>query len=272
LLVPDIRSDFYSTVAQALSEQFEKQGFHLALSMSGDDRDVEMQQVRELIGARVAGIIVIPTASPRRETLALLEHTPHVQILRRIPTLGDWFGMNDEAAIEDSVRHLFELGHRRIAYIGDTIYPTGKARFAGFRRASTRFGLKPDPDLIALGNPDSRFGEEAVMRLVKQRPTAILTSSVLTTLGAVDRLLSLQVAVPDTLSVVGFGDGPWQKLWGPGLTTLQLPAETIGTECGRWFLDRIRNQPAGAATAEHLCISPMKLIVRGSTAPPGSRK
>ena len=42
-----------------------------------------------------------------------------------------------------------------------------------------------------------------------------------------ERLLALRIPVPDALSFVGFGDGPWQKLWGPGLTTLQLPAERL---------------------------------------------
>ncbi len=131
LLVPDIRSSFYSTVAQALSKQFEGRGFHLALSIAGDDRDTEMQQVRELLSARVAGIIIIPTAAPRRETLSLLKMVPHVQILRRLQALGDWFGMDDEHAVQEATNHL-ELGHRRVAFIGDVIFPTGKARYNGF--------------------------------------------------------------------------------------------------------------------------------------------
>jgi DNA-binding LacI/PurR family transcriptional regulator len=268
LLVPDIHSSFYSTVAQALSKQFEGRGFHLALSIAEDNRDTEMQQVRELLSARVAGIIIIPTAAPRRETLSLLKMVPHVQILRRVPALGDWFGMDDEHALEDATNHLFELGHRRVAFIGDTIFPTGKARYSGFRKAHSRAGVTLDEELVALGTPDSRFGEEAAMRLMAKKPTAIITSSVLTTLGAADRLMALKVSVPQTLSVVGFGDGPWQKLWGPGLTTLQLPAETIGAECGRWFLQQLRtNRPAGVEKA-HAVVSKMSLIVRGSTAPP----
>ncbi len=44
LLVPDIQSNFYSMVAQMLSNCFEREGFHLALSLTGDNRDVEKQQ------------------------------------------------------------------------------------------------------------------------------------------------------------------------------------------------------------------------------------
>jgi len=62
LLVPDIRSTFYSMVAHVLSKCFEREGFHLAPSITEDDRDIEMQQVRELISARVAGIVIVPSA------------------------------------------------------------------------------------------------------------------------------------------------------------------------------------------------------------------
>ena len=80
LLVPDIRSTFYSMVAQVLSKCFEGNGFHLALSITDDNRDIEMQHVRELISARVAGIVIVPCAKPRPETLELLGMVPHVQI------------------------------------------------------------------------------------------------------------------------------------------------------------------------------------------------
>jgi len=225
LLVPDIRSTFYSTVAHMLAKTFKTEGFHLSLSITDDDRDTEMEQTRELLGARAAGIVIVPCAVPRRETLSLVKMVPHVQLLRCIPALGDWFGLDDERAIFDATTDLFNLGHRRIGYIGDTIYPTGKARFKGFRKAHTAAGHKFEVGLVELGQPDIRFGEDAVTRLVAKRPTAIITSSVLITLAAVERLMTLNVAVPGELSLIGFGDGPWQKWWGPGHLLLHLPGK-----------------------------------------------
>src|SRR5580658_10310661 len=109
LLVPDIKSTFYSMVAQVLSECFEQEGFSLALSLTDDDSGIEMQHVRQFVSARVAGIVIVPSAAPRRETLALLKSLPHVQVLRRIATLGDWFGVDDEEAIIRSADHLIRL-------------------------------------------------------------------------------------------------------------------------------------------------------------------
>ncbi len=121
---------------------------------------------------------------------------------------------------------------------------------------------------MALGTPDARFGETLPCGSWPKSPPPSSPHRVLTTLGAADRLLALKVRVPETLSVVGFGDGPWQKLWGPGLTTLSLPAETIGDECGRWFLQQLRNKRTSDDDKSHAVVSKMTLVVRGSTAPP----
>jgi LacI family repressor for deo operon, udp, cdd, tsx, nupC, and nupG len=270
LLVPDIRSTFYSMVAQVLSKCFEDEGFHLALSIADDDRDVEMQQVRELVSARVAGIVIVPTAAPRRETLTLLGMVPHVQLLRRIPALGDWFGMDDERAMREATNHLLHLGHRRIAYVGDVIYPTGIARYEGFRRAHAEAHCAVDEALVELGPPGLKFGTEALTRLMERtpRPTAIMTSSVLITLGVAEQLMARNIEVPRALSFVGFGDGPWQRWWGPGLTTLRLPVQELATGCGLWFLHRLKNPPDEAAARSHVAVSHAALVVRGSTAPP----
>ena len=269
LLVPDIRSTFYSMVAQVLSKNFEANGFHLALSITDDNRDVEMQHVRELISARVAGIVIVPCAKPRHETLDLLRMVPHVQVLRRVPSLGDWFGMDDENAIFDATNHLLNLGHRRIGYIGDLIFPTGKARYRGFRRAFAEIGRRIDETLVELGPPDTRFGADATARLVSRRtpPTSLVTTSVLITLGAAEQLTAMTVDVPEALSIVGFGDGPWQKWWGPGLTTIRLPVEDLAASCGLWFVERLKAKVAKRRAAPHIVIKPATLVLRGSSAP-----
>lgn len=271
LLVPDIRSTFYAMTAQALSKCFEHDGYHLALSITDDDPDIEFQQVRELLSARVAGIVIVPSAAPHRETVELVRRLPHVQLLRRVPVLGDWFGMDDERAMLDAANHLIGLGHRRIAYVGDVIFPTGKARHEGFRRAHAEAKVKIDKVLVELGPADIRFGADAAVRLLAQRPapTAIVTSSVLVTLGVADRIAESGVDVPGALSFLGFGDGPWQKWWGPGLTTLRLPTEELATGCGLWLLHRLKSGPP-VHGAPHVAITPLSMILRGSTGQPNA--
>ena len=271
LLVPDVRNSFFSMVAYVLSKCFESEGFHLALSITDDDRDTEMQQVREMVSARVAGIVIVPSAAPRRETLTLLQSVPHVQFLRRSPALNaDWFGLDEERALLDATTHLLNLGHRRIAYIGDVIFPTGKARYKGFRRAFAEAACKIDETLVELGPPTIPFGIEALVRALAQRPapSAVLTASVPVTLGVVEHLETLKIDVPGDLSVIGFGDGSWHKWWRSGLTTLRLPVNELATSCGLWLLHCLRTGRTITNKEPHISISQSLLVVRNSTAAP----
>lgn len=270
LMVPDIQSTFYSMVAQKLSDCFEKEGFHLALSLTGDDRDAELEQLKELVSARVAGIVTVPSAAPRQKAVSLLKLVPHVQLLRRISGLGDWFGMDEERATYDVTRHLLELGHRRIGYVGDRIFSTGISRYEGYCRALSDFKLKIDKTLVELGPPNVRFGADAVSHLLagKSRPTAIITTSVQITLGAAEQIMATKIEVPRELSFVGYGDGSWQQWWGPGLTTLRLPTEDLATGCGLWLLHSIRTGRSKSNRHPHVAITPSVLVQRGSTAPP----
>jgi DNA-binding LacI/PurR family transcriptional regulator len=272
LLIPDLQNDFYATIAQALSRCCDAEGYHLALSIADDNRDVEARHVRELVSARVAGIVIVPTASPRKETVALLEGVPHVQLLRRCEPLdADWFGINDEECLFEGTRHLLELGHRQIAYIGGTTaLPTGAARLRGFRRALSAAGVGADEVMEILGPTTFDFGVAAARRALSaaKPPTAIITAAVQITSGLMDALGSGLGLVPDRVSVVGFGDPPWSKWWNGGLTSLRMPVQELATSCGLWFLHRLRSKQASGEP--HTSICPATLVVRATTAPPGS--
>ena len=267
LLVPDIQSSFYSMTAQKLSDCFESEGFHLALSLTGDNPEVELQQMRELSSAQVAGIVTVLSAAPVRETLMLLNTVPHVQLLRRNPDLGDWFGMDEERAIHEATSYLLELGHRRIGFVGDLIFSTGVSRYEGYCRALSDFDVGVEETLVELGHANVRFGAEAVSRLIARHPapTAIITTSVQITLGAAEQLIAMNIEVPRSLSFIGYGDGPWQRWWGPGLTTLRLPVENLATGSGLWLLHSIRTGRSTSTNQPHLSICPSELVKRGST-------
>ena len=269
LVLPDIRNDFYATIAQALSACCDREGYRLALSITDDDRDVEARQVKELVGARVAGIIVVPTANPRRETLTMLHGLPKVQLLRNLPALAaDWFGIDDEHCMEVGTRHLLDLGHHRIAYVGgEPSLTTGMARVSGFRAAFRASGVDPAMAAEELGPTTVAFGAQATARLLasSKKPTAMITGSVQVTLGVLETLREQRVLVPGQLSLVGFGDPPWFKWLGEGLTTLHMPIEELATACGLWFLNRLRSKQA--AGRPHTSITRASLILRSTTGP-----
>jgi len=274
LVVPDVGNSFYSTVAHALAETMSCHDHQVMLCESGDNRQTELHQIRDLAAAQVAGVVIVPTPKPHPDVSRLLRTIPHVQLLRKVPSLSaNWFGIDDHTVIHTATGHLLKLGHRRIAYIGGTTdIPTAAARLGGFRDALADAGLPPDAGRTELGSPSAAaHGADSLRRLMAapQPPTAIVTGSVQTTRGVLDAAHHDRLVIPDQLSVVGFGDEPGFSWWGPGLTTVSLPMHDLATACGVWLLHRLST--GTAESAPYTSVSPGLFIERGSTARPPRR-
>lgn len=270
LLVPEIGNDFYSTIAQALSEVCGRAGYRLVLSLTGDDKDEESKHLKELVGVRAAGVILVPTAAPRRATLQLLKNIPHVQLLRRVATAGDvWFGIDDGQALEQAVEHLGRLGHERIGYIGGSSeLSTGAARLQGFEQGCRKVGIAPANALSKVGPPTRAFGAKALRELLTSTspPSAVIAGAANITMGIIETIEAMGVGAPAALSFVGFGDREWFRWWRGGLTTIRLPIDSLATSCGLWFLDQLQHAAArGASLPSHSATVSSALIIRNST-------
>jgi LacI family transcriptional regulator len=267
LIVPDIRNGFYSTIAHALSKCLEEGAIQLMLSETDDDRAIELRHVRELASVNVAGVILVPSAKPLPETARLLKSMPHIQLLRSHTSLGQQrFGIDDTKALSLAVEHLLELGHRRIAYVGpSTDLSTGAARLKGYRDALVPFKAW-DERLEVCGAPSvAEVGRAALGRLLAlpKPPTAVVMGAVQHTYSLIDECLSRGIRVPQDLSVVGFGDEPGFRWWGPGLTTVALPVSELATACGLWLRHQLRQRPVALPSYDSMA-SPA-LVVRAST-------
>lgn len=276
LVVPDVRNSFFSTMAHALTETMSEQGHQVVLCETGDDRTSELRQIRDLAAAQVAGIILIPCAKPHQAEVRLLQSIPHVQLLRRLPSLSPhWFGIDDQIAVQSATAHLLELGHRRLGYIGGTTeLPTGADRLAGFQSAIAAAGLPESAAQIRLGPPSSTahggpaHGFAAFQALLESDhpPTGIVTGSTQVTRGVLEAARQAGVAVPRQLSLVGLGDELGFSWWGPGLTTVALPGHELATACGSWLLRRLKDPEI--ATRPYSSVSAGTLVIRGSTGRP----
>jgi LacI family transcriptional regulator len=125
------------------------------------------------------------------DSVRLLGMTPHIQLLRKHASLGEqWFGIDDAQALYQATKHLLDLGHRRIAYIGSSAdLPTGAARVKGFQNALA--GVKGSRGFEEVGAPGSTdFARDTLRRLLAQLspPTAVVTGSVQHTVGVLEAL------------------------------------------------------------------------------------
>lgn len=274
LILPDIQNDFFASIAQALSESCDRQGYRIVLSITGDDPDNEVRHIRDFVGARVAGIILVPSAGLKRESLGLLRQVPHVQLLRYASGPDDlWFGIDDSDAMERATSHLLDLGHRRVAYIAASErLSTGRRRLEGVHNAYRKRGIPLTSLTTFLDTPTSTWGERAMheMLALPERPTAILSGSAHVTMGVIVALRRAQIEIPGQMSVIGFGDPGWCEWWQPPITAIRPPIQSLAINCALWFMDQLRTPEEKLVKSYHVTSS-SELILRSSTAPPSPR-
>jgi LacI family transcriptional regulator len=168
-----------------------------------------------------------------------------------------------------ATRHLLDLGHERIAFVGDTNDPrygfvASGLRLAGYRDALKAAGIPVLAELQRFGPHGRRVAHTLTRDLLSlpEPPTAIFAASDTQALGVLEAAAVEGVTVPDDLSVVGFDDldvAPYV-----GLTTVAQPL----FESGRRGLQRLLSLMAGQAPGPLEEQLELQLKVRRTTSPP----
>lgn len=275
-VLPDIRNNFYSRIAEIVSKFASDRGFQLILSITDDDPVREERHLIELQHARARAVIITPSEGLTQGSAAVLAAMRTVQMVRRHSLLNaELVVADDRSGVEQATRHLIGKGHRLIAYIGGGHHTlsTGIERLEGYRAAMNEAGLSAEAR-AELGPPQPSFGYEASKRLLAdaRRPQAIVLGSSQLTIGFLDAVAEFGLAVPSELSFVGYDDPDWFAQWGQGITTVELPvlqiARTVAAiACGEQIDDlpsRIDARDDGARNILYPC----KVIERGSASKP----
>ena len=129
---------------------------------------------------------------------------------------------DNQGALGLVVSHLYEMGHRRIGFIGGMPESlNAQERWESFCFAMHQHGLSVDPALYRVGNWTYEGGRNAVKELltVQPRPTAVFAASDMMAAGAMDELKHRGVHVPEDISVVGFDNLDVDVLLSPPLTS-----------------------------------------------------
>ena len=188
--------------------------------------------------------------------------------------------VDNEAGGELALRHLADLGHRRVAVIrGPEELFDSEPRWAGARRAAADCGVTIEPRLVyQLPNlKDATSGFEGGLQFSKDmlasgRPfTAVLAFDDLTALGVIRGLTDAGLRVPKDCSVVGFDDVLPAIVSTPGITTIHQPLKEMGLLAAQWALHAIDAREKSAAHTLQVHKALPELVIRASTAPPGRK-
>jgi LacI family transcriptional regulator len=176
---------------------------------------------------------------------------------------------DNQSGIALAMRHLHELGHRRIATITGLLDTApGAERLRAYRTEVQALGLAYRDEYVAYGDfyVDSGHRAMAGLLALPEPPTAVVAASDLMALGAVRAVAEAGHSVPHDVSVVGFDDIQLAGHVHPPLTTLRQDKAGLGAEAGRALMALI----GGEGDEPDAVTLPVELVVRGSTTAPPS--
>jgi LacI family transcriptional regulator len=219
---------------------------------------------------KLDGAILTPPVCDDPRVLDLLEAEglPYVRISPR----GDFarsglVRMDDHAAAQEMTEQLLALGHREIGFIrGDPNHSASQAREAGYRAALAAAKVPVRERLVVDGDFSFRSGLSCGNALLgaRRRPTAIFASNDDMALGVLMAAIKRGVAVPESLSIVGFDDAPSARLAWPLLTTVRQPKAEMAAAAVDILVDP--SYRSGGAKPGYRQVLQYQLVLRESAA------
>jgi LacI family transcriptional regulator len=268
---PDLQHPFFHEVLGGLKQRVGSHGFDLLLFASerpgngyGPHSYLKRARHHSVDGCALIGLEP-DDAEVRRLARADL---PIVAIDMELEGPKVEVVMSDnEGGAAAAVRHLHDLGHRRIATVtGMLDSRPGSDRLRGYRRAVQELGLAYRDDYVTYGDFYAESGRAAAEHLLAlpEPPTAMFAASDLMAIGAIRAAAEVGLRVPGDFSVVGFDDIQLAPHVNPPLTTMRQDKLGLGFAAADALVARV----AGAGDRPPLRTLDVELVVRGSTVPP----
>jgi LacI family gluconate utilization system Gnt-I transcriptional repressor len=266
--IPSINNANFADTVRALSDGLKPRGLQILLGTTDYDMNEEERLIEQLLRRRPEAIVV--TGGNHTERARRLLANAGIPVIETwdLPEnpIGHVVGFSNAQAVRGMVDHFVTKGLTRIAFIGgDASRDTrGADRRAGFVAAMQAHGLDATR-LVAAGPPpiSMREGAEAMGRLLETLPDtqAVICVSDLSAFGALTECQRRGVAVPDRLSIAGFGDYEIAGVSVPSLTTINPHPRDIGSRAVALIGDLLDGRQTDPA---RIVISP-DLVLRHST-------
>lgn len=256
---------YFPLMLRGATEACNRNEYQLILSLfttSVDPRTMHDRVVRSgyLDGVFVANLSLDDGLIPR----LLADGIPFVTIGRHPDDRVNYVDIDNVGGARMAVEHLIRLGHKRIGTITGPLDMTpGQDRLEGFRDVLNAHRLPVTEGLVAEGDFTEAGGRAAMVRILREAPTAVFAASDAMAIGAIKAIKSAGLRVPQDISVIGFDDVPPAVSIEPELTTVRQPIERLGQLAVETLINRIEKK-AENGTATQRIVLPTELIVRES--------
>lgn len=259
----------FPRIISGMDRLLSENGYSLMITNTHNNSKIEKRAIERMLANNVAGLIIEPSQS------ALPNN--NIDVYQRIsaadvPTVFvnahvdgvdfPYLEVNDTQAEQDVTNYLIKMGHQKILGIFQVDDAQGADRLKGFMNA---YFMHPEisylnQTIMYQSSQDMNLIFEKIERVLtsKDRPTAIVCYNDDLAIKLMDLIRSVNLHIPDDISIIGFDDFIMDRYIVPSLTTIEHPKEKMGYDVGNMILKIINGEKVDSI------IYPGKLIKRDS--------
>lgn len=266
VVVDALNDPFFAAIVAVVERQLAAEGYTVLVAATNRIDSREREQVLALAGHRIAGLVLSPTTGDHDYLQDAIPGIPLVLVDRADPAMAcDVVKVDDLGATRSAIGELIDLGHRRIAFVGDDLsLTTVRDRHLGYQQAYADRGLKAPTELARWGSNTPQQAMTVVSELLAadDAPTAFFCCH---PRGAAGVVRALHLADRTDCAIVSFGDVELGDVIRPGLTVIDHRPESVAEATADLLLQRLaeaeRSDPRSAPVER---LVPLSMIRRGS--------
>ena len=274
VIVSNIDDTYFSEILQGIEEV--AQGNNYSMFMAASQRDPEREGIiiQSMRQHRVDGVIICSTTFSDEQSRRFSNYDIPIVVVNNQAAEDYRYSIyhDDIDGSRQLTRHLIELGHRKIAYLGNSLSGrTTLDRLAGFRLEMESNGLPVPANYIhEIPGSEPEKGNLAVDHFLGRadRPTALVCFNDMMAIRILKSLKSRGVRVPEEFSVTGFDNIVFSNYTNPPLTTFDQPKRFIGQKAAELILSLLDSTSKTNVPEQKIQVLKGNLLVRESTAPP----
>ncbi|MCH3967262.1 MAG: LacI family DNA-binding transcriptional regulator [Atopobiaceae bacterium] len=261
LVVPNIESRFFASLAKSLEERCRQDGYALFITNSNDRSESDLELIRMLVERGVDGLFLVVSSEvgENDELVRAISElsVPAVlvdRVLDGVPC--DRVQFDNELGAYLACHYLIECGHKRVAaVVNATGSRSGRERLAGYRRAMREADLPVAPEYVIEADYHIPSGYAAGATLMGTDATAVFASSDNIALGLLKYLHEQGMRVPEDYSIVSYDNSVADTLFEPTLAAVDQDVVMLAEHAVSMLRERLvdgRTEPRQELLAPRL--------------------
>lgn len=241
------QNPFFPEVLRGISKNAHENKYGIYLSTGSTEEEIYNEVISMVMGRRVDGIILLYSRVNDRTMKYLLESDFPFTVVGRPYDDGEkiTYVNNDNILLAKQItNYLISLGHKNIAFVGgDQEFVVTNDRLEGYRMALHEAGYQINDRYFIPREVIFENGKDAICSLMSldPPPSAMVTQDDLMAYEMVSHLGTLNIKVPDGISIVSFNNLDLSEHSNPPITSVDIGTFNLGFEATRCLIEKIEN-------------------------------